>query len=407
MHLPRRSLKSIQPLPSIYTAFPASSENNTSSENSGRCLIRDIEDGIQVVPFERSNTLSAPILSPDQAEKEVFIMSQRELSPSDKPLPRLPRSLWAKLSLKQRMLAILGVQLAMLLTIGLAIMAAKRRTSHSDQSATTSSTGENPSTPLEMDPLPRGPFAVPIQLPQQQNSACLARTNESVAWQCASDTAFQISILPSLGGSNVTMITLGSLPPTNGTIYHGHQAPDIQPVELRPVGDAAGVDDQSAYHFRATYNRIVLLKESDLTPAERPRPQPVMRHPTFQAGETLWRCVFNETLMDGYIFPKQNTTAITTTNTTVLAATSLPKIPHVLKLVEQRMPNGKGPYCEKMKVQDGGLVKIQGEKVMLNLAEPAAEADATANKGAARTMRFRVRQQAAEKNYCRCQWMVQ
>lgn len=127
MHLPRRSLQSIQPLPSIYTAFPANSDNNTSSVTSGKCLIRDIEDGIEVVPLERSNLLSAPILSPDQDEKEVLIMSQRKLSPSDKPLPRLPRSLWARLSLKQRILAILGVQLAMLLTIGLALMAAKHR----------------------------------------------------------------------------------------------------------------------------------------------------------------------------------------------------------------------------------------------------------------------------------------
>jgi|TARA_R110002003_G_scaffold37_16_gene2222 hypothetical protein len=114
-------------LPSIYTAFPANSDNNTSSVTSGKCLIRDIEDGIEVVPLERSNLLSAPILSPDQDEKEVLIMSQRKLSPSDKPLPRLPRSLWARLSLKQRILAILGVQLAMLLTIGLALMAAKHR----------------------------------------------------------------------------------------------------------------------------------------------------------------------------------------------------------------------------------------------------------------------------------------
>jgi hypothetical protein len=126
MQLPRRSVKSIQPLPSIYTAFNVQNDNNNSSgEHSGKCLIRQIEDGIEVVPFERSNILSAPILSPDQAEKELFITSRRGFSPSDKPLPRLPSSLWARLSLKQRTLALLGVQLAIMLTIGLALMAAK------------------------------------------------------------------------------------------------------------------------------------------------------------------------------------------------------------------------------------------------------------------------------------------
>jgi hypothetical protein len=127
MQLPRRSVKSIQPLPSIYTAFALSNDNGNYGEHSGGCLIRHIEDGIEVVPFERSNILSAPILSPDQAEKELFITSQRELSPADKPLPRLPKSLWARLSLKQRVLALLGFQLAMMLTIGLALMAAKHR----------------------------------------------------------------------------------------------------------------------------------------------------------------------------------------------------------------------------------------------------------------------------------------
>jgi hypothetical protein len=118
MQLPRRSVKSIQPLPSIYTAFALSNDNGNYGEHSGGCLIRHIE---------RSNILSAPILSPDQAEKELFITSQRELSPADKPLPRLPKSLWARLSLKQRVLALLGFQLAMMLTIGLALMAAKHR----------------------------------------------------------------------------------------------------------------------------------------------------------------------------------------------------------------------------------------------------------------------------------------
>jgi len=129
MHLPRRSAKSIQPLPSIHTAFPAVKlDSKSSGENSGKCLIRRIEDGIELVPIERCNILSAPILSPDQGEKEVLI-SQKETSPLDKPLPTLPKSIWARMSLKQRMLAILGVQCATLLTIGLALMAAKHRPS--------------------------------------------------------------------------------------------------------------------------------------------------------------------------------------------------------------------------------------------------------------------------------------
>jgi hypothetical protein len=204
------------------------------------------------------------------------------------------------------------------------------------------------------------------------------------------------------------MITLGSLPDMNDTLYHGHQAPNVSPAVLKPVTGAASSDiDGRAYHFRTTYNRVVLLKEDDLTSANRPRPQPVMLHPTFQSGESIWRCIFNETLIEGYIYPNQKTAASGTLNNTVATVKDLPKIPYVLKLVEQRMPNGKGPYCEKMEVRNGKLTLLSQEKVMLSLTEPDAEAEAAPNGRLVRSARFKSRQQAPDSNYCRCQWMVQ
>jgi hypothetical protein len=198
------------------------------------------------------------------------------------------------------------------------------------------------------------------------------------------------------------------MPGTNGTLYHGHQAPDVSPVELILIAAAASLDsDESMYHFRSTYNRIVLLKESDLSSASRPNPQPIMRHPTFQNGESIWRCMFNETMIEGYVYPNEKTIASSSFNSTTRTVKDLPKIPYMLKLVEQRMPNGKGPYCEKMKVQDGKLSKIMGEKVMLGLTEPEAEAQAAAKAELIVSAKLRARQQTAESNYCRCQWMVQ
>jgi hypothetical protein len=277
----------------------------------------------------------------------------------------------------------------------------------SDLDARTQATGDNLSSTYDIPLIARGPFAVPIQSPQQQNSACLTKTNESVAWQCASDTSFQLNILPSPSDVNTTMITLGSVPNTNGTIYHGHQAPDVSPVEVKLVASSNSPDhDRPAYHFRTTYDRVVLLKENDLTPADRPRPQPVMRHPTFQSGESLWRCMFNETLIEGYIYANKRSTTIGSINVTTVNMSNLPKMPYVLKLVEQRMPNGKVPYCEKVTVQDGKLVTLSSEKVMLSIAEPAAEA-AAAKLELVKIARFWIRQPTPERNYCRCQWMVQ
>lgn len=92
-------------------------------------MIRQIEDGIEVLPFERSNTLSAPILSPDQGEKEVLFVLQRGIKESEKPLPRLPTSLWKRLSMRQRIVVLLCGQFLMMMTIGLALMGAKNHAS--------------------------------------------------------------------------------------------------------------------------------------------------------------------------------------------------------------------------------------------------------------------------------------
>lgn len=135
MRLPNRKINTIRPLPSIYTAFPANSniaQSGIDSEvNSGTCLIRQIEDGIEVLPFERCNKLSAPILSPDQDEKEVLVISQKEINELEKPLPHLPKSTWRRLSMRQRILVLLCIQFLLLVTIGLALMSAKRRSHRS------------------------------------------------------------------------------------------------------------------------------------------------------------------------------------------------------------------------------------------------------------------------------------
>lgn len=426
MRLPHRSIKSIQPLPSIYTAFPISYDNTQSSIdsaiNSGTCLIRQIEDGIEVVPFERCNQTSAPILSPDQGEKEVLIISQTEKDVAEKPLPSLPRCVWQRMSLRQRILGLLGLQFILLTTIGLSLLAAKYRPSQqyalyclikddtnisrSDQSSEVRAAGTDSPSTGTLHPIRRGMFAVPVQLPQQQSSACLAFMNESVAWQCASDTTFQLNILPSpINDSDATIITLG-IPPGNTKITHGHQVPNLRPTELSLL--PADTDDGPTYHFRTTYDRTVLLKESDLDSAGKSQTQPLIRHPTFDAGESVWRCVFNETLIEGYIYVDQPTTAepsSTGSGSNATTAVSLPKVPYVMKLVEQRMPNGKGPYCEKLTVQGDGNLSPPSDKVFLNLSAPASEP--RLRTGILKSARFRARRQVQSANYCRCQWLIQ
>jgi|SRR5690242_11501416 len=136
MQLPRRSVRSIQELPSIYTAFPAHYRpvrTHSASTASESARSPDVEDGLEVVPLEHDSIRSAPIVSAYLDEKEVFISTQEVL---EKPLPSIPKSLWARawgrMSVKYRVLAILGLQALVLLTVGMVLLTSRPKSAEYD-----------------------------------------------------------------------------------------------------------------------------------------------------------------------------------------------------------------------------------------------------------------------------------
>ncbi|KAF2820515.1 hypothetical protein CC86DRAFT_114207 [Ophiobolus disseminans] len=357
MRLPCKPVKNIQPLPNIHTVFNTRRSANNSTENSTRCSIIQIEDGIEVVPIERSNILSAPILSPDESDKEVMI-SRQGATFSEKPLPTLPKSFWAKLSLRQRILSIIGVQCATLLTIGLALSAVKPRLYPSEVT------------------LPRGSFAILVEEHGSQEWGCLAKRNESLTWQCAANKYLQLDISAPTPGSNTTMVQLSSLPTFNGTIYYGQQSPDIQPVELSLfIGEERYNDPPIGLgpvnHFRATYNRTVLVKEEYFNPPSEGSGIPMnhMEHALVQQSDTLWRCNFNESTMEGYLYADQRTFATSEIRSMSILGRDLLEMKRKFKLSESWEPTGKSPYCERVKVQYGTLARVGNETKALTAAD--------------------------------------
>lgn len=274
-------------------------------------------------------------------------------------------------------------------------------TSHSTEENEVRAAGDNSTS--NMTRIERGTFEMPIRFPQVQSSACLARMNESVAWQCASDTTFQLDLIrtPIGDNSNATFISIG-VESINKSIYHGHQVPNIASVPLSPSSSA---ESGPYYHFRTSYDRVVVLREDDLTAAERPRPQPSTRHPIFNPGDSLWRCIFNDTTIEGYLYINQTSTpeVETTINST---APDLPKVPYVVKLLEEDMPTAKSHYCEKGTIERDGRFLVKGGKISLSLTDTVRASETRRARGF-RWARLRKKQQSEGQNYCRCQWMVQ
>lgn len=128
MRVPRRKFRDT-PSPQI-TSFLASfaQPKSPSTRSSIPTPPRQIEDGIELVPIERQVSSCAKFLVPGQEEKEVVLGTQPDVVKlSAKPLPSLPDSKWNRMPIKHRMLVILCIQIATVLTIGLSLLSIKSR----------------------------------------------------------------------------------------------------------------------------------------------------------------------------------------------------------------------------------------------------------------------------------------
>jgi hypothetical protein len=127
-----RPAKRIQAIPSIHTAFPARYNQNcaTSPNESHKSTI---EEGLEVVPIERSNSTCGKIVSPGTDDKELVSRSPLDLHIGEKPLPNLPhsrrssrlRTRWKRLPAKLRIVILVGIQVIMVLILFGGLMSIK------------------------------------------------------------------------------------------------------------------------------------------------------------------------------------------------------------------------------------------------------------------------------------------
>ena len=362
-----------------------------------------------MVPLEHDSVVSAPIISVDQDEKEVFLVTQEAL---EKPLPNVPASIWGqtwgRMSMKNRVLAILALQAMILLTIGVALLAASSKSSqeydipHSlekqanvcfSNHSEIRRTGGNNTNTTTIPSIKRGTFIVPIQFPEQQSSTCLARGNESRAWQCAFDTMLQLSILPSLSKDTDTpvMVTLGPPSNSNRSVHCGQQAPEIGPTALMAINNTGTSDNKPQFNFSAIYNRTVILRQDQLG-LDKGSVPPIsgqFEHSTFQPGQPLWRCTFNNTILEGFIFTEKDN-GLTSNLTDTMSRTDA-RLPYKLKLLEHRMISGSAPYCEKVVLGYNGDLRNDGERIELALSDTQASSSP----------------QVGADLSCQCQWAVE
>ena len=316
------------------------------------------------------------------------------------------------------------------------------------------------SVPTGTPELPTGNFIIPVSPPSLSQSACIQNTAQSNAWSCFISLGpgpLQMSLSPILDNpnplSNFEMVlNYGNASLTSFT--YGAQAPTFSNQQvLRLVSDVDETDRGPAWWFQMPYDKLVILKDTDLTPQRKRDDDDSYsragkfsgRKGVLQTDDIAWFCYWNGTVLEGFIYPNQTTvygskasasiTAAGAASSTVSSNPSsstyskhfgstyddfghmMPPYGKVVKIEEHRMsegPNVIPPYCVKTEITDGGfqpIVNTTGQPITVYLNESASTSFAKRSFGFEGEVEERgvylAERQANPAKQCGCVWLYQ
>lgn len=183
---------------------------------------------------------------------------------------------------------------------------------------------------------PSGTYALSLSEPTNVQSGCLTNGALNQAWDC------------DLVGSPALAISVGvpAAPrPTEGAFFfyassdpvyqYGAQYKfmDTDFTTYQAVQESGEEDKGPAFYFGQTYDKIVLLPESSFpVPSGTPRKRDFQMPPGWNRrkqvvnhGDKPWMCVWNDTLIEGWIYVEQNITSsfpITTSSSPLSTSTT-------------------------------------------------------------------------------------
>lgn len=214
--------------------------------------------------------------------------------------------------------------------------------------------------------LSAGTYQFPLGIPQEQQKACLTSGDQYNAWSCnVPPMSLWGDIAAPPSGYNIMKLYPAPPPPDeNGVLPRFNFTYGAQPPKVAPMQRVFWVQDLNepgrgpALHFQTTYDKLVILQESEFgqgkrkrmvpqygteftplgphTPGETPPPPPppprggnFHRKIVLQTGDSPWYCYWNQTFIEGFIYVNQNSstnggkpdTSIPTTTTSGSAPT--------------------------------------------------------------------------------------
>lgn len=186
---------------------------------------------------------------------------------------------------------------------------------------------------------PTGTYALSLSTPTNVQSGCLSDPNYNQAWDC--DLSGTPALAISVGVPAAPRPTVGAFffyASTNDAMDYGAQYrfmdTDFAPFEaLQESGDE---DQGPAFYFSQKYDKIVVLPETAFGPAPTGSPSRVKRaeyqlppgwnrqKQTINKGERPWMCVWNDTLIEGWIYVEKPVVEDFPVTTTSSSPVSIP-----------------------------------------------------------------------------------
>lgn len=161
---------------------------------------------------------------------------------------------------------------------------------------------------------PTGTFALTLSTPQETQSECLVQKYQQVAWNCnlSPNSALAINVTVQQGGLGANIFYASN----DTTLMYGAQASsmDTDFAEFLTVKDNDSPDNGPAFYFQKYYNKTVIVPENAFDPLNRRfrRGYPVANREPITPGSKPWFCVWNNTLIEGFIYIEQPMSSSTT-----------------------------------------------------------------------------------------------
>ncbi|CAK1360124.1 hypothetical protein CB0940_06226 [Cercospora beticola] len=184
---------------------------------------------------------------------------------------------------------------------------------------------------------PTGTYALTLGAPQETQSDCLSNKGQRVAWDCdlAPNSALAMVVRPSPQGLGAVL----QYASYDSAIAYGAQLSYMNTsfAQFLTVQDQDDKQNGPAFYFQQFYDKVVVVPEAALTTSSGSKRRmkrgwysPGWKLPEAWAsrkqlatpGEKPWFCVWNETLLEGFIYV---TESLTTSTSTIPTSTSSTK----------------------------------------------------------------------------------